>query len=512
MNIADMPYLMDRRDGGYSNDYTIKVYEHIPTGSNYLIDKRNFVGSFQSMLSFATELMHRVSNMPSHAIAFNQDTGEEHQINEDGSYTITRSRFDEGGEVEGGENKEMLENQANNIEHHIKELKAVLKNVEEVEPWVITKAQRCVTDLMDITHYLEGDVKAEKGEAEEYSEGGEVKWQEAEYGDNALVVSENKMGMIIKPYGRKFHLKFVDGTEKTYDASELKFFKDMDDFDMGGEVDEDEEDLFENYDKIPKNVQKVLDKYSDAFEDGDYKGLEKANKELEKIGYTFEYGLDGQAYDLRKIGKKGKSESYKEGGEVKVGDKVKSKSGVEGEVYESTGMFFKLKDKYGNKNPKLFSVRDFKPSEIKSMADGGTTDPMATANEVARLSGVRTVAITEWADKNNINLNEILRDLKAKKIKGIDIMTAIAGKPNNKYAKQLNAKYSRLEGGGKVKFADKVASVKASLLKRKKVPKAVQKDYGKTFSPAEAEDSAKRIVGAMTAKERLQARIKKSKK
>ena len=66
--------------------------------------------------------------------------------------------------------------------------------------------------------------------------------------------------------------------------------------------------------------------------------------------------------------------------------------------------------------------------------------------------------------------------------------------------------------GGKVKFADKVKSVKSSLLKRKKVSPKVQKDYGKTYSPAEAEDSAKRIVGSITAKERLMNRMKKSKK
>jgi hypothetical protein len=51
--------------------------------------------------------------------------------------------------------------------------------------------------------------------------------------------------------------------------------------------------------------------------------------------------------------------------------------------------------------------------------------------------------------------------------------------------------------GGKVKFADKVKSIKSSLLKRKKVSPKVQKDYGKTYSPKEAEESAKRIVGAM---------------
>jgi hypothetical protein len=69
----------------------------------------------------------------------------------------------------------------------------------------------------------------------------------------------------------------------------------------------------------------------------------------------------------------------------------------------------------------------------------------------------------------------------------------------------------KLRGGGKVKFKDKVASVKKSLLERKKVPKSVQKDYGKTYSPAEAQESAQRIVGAMTAAERIKMRIKSKK-
>jgi hypothetical protein len=78
--------------------------------------------------------------------------------------------------------------------------------------------------------------------------------------------------------------------------------------------------------------------------------------------------------------------------------------------------------------------------------------------------------------------------------------------------KNYHFKKEKMAEGGEVKFKDKVASIKAKLLKSKKVPKAVQKDYGKTFTPAEAEDSAKRIVGAMTAKERLQMRMKSKKK
>jgi len=148
------------------------------------------------------------------------------------------------------------------------------------------------------------------------------------------------------------------------------------------------------------------------------------------------------------------------------------------------------------------------------MEGGGVADSMATVNEISRLSGLRPDAVAEWGDKNNVNLSILLKDLKSKKIKGMDLMTAIVGNPNNKYQKELLAKYSRtkMAEGGEVKFKDKVASIKKSLLKRKKVPKAVQKDYGKTFSPAEAEDSAKRIVGAQTAKERLMMRIKSKKK
>lgn len=58
----------------------------------------------------------------------------------------------------------------------------------------------------------------------------------------------------------------------------------------------------------------------------------------------------------------------------------------------------------------------------------------------------------------------------------------------------------KMSDGGKVKFQDKVKAIKASLLKTKKVPKNVQKDYGKTYNAKEAELAAKRIAGAMAKK------------
>jgi hypothetical protein len=83
------------------------------------------------------------------------------------------------------------------------------------------------------------------------------------------------------------------------------------------------------------------------------------------------------------------------------------------------------------------------------MKDGGVA-AMSTVNEIGRLSGLRPVAIAEWGDKNNINLTIILKDLKSKKIKGIDLMSAIVGRPNNKYSKQLLSTYSKMENGGPV--------------------------------------------------------------
>ena len=81
-----------------------------------------------------------------------------------------------------------------------------------------------------------------------------------------------------------------------------------------------------------------------------------------------------------------------------------------------------------------------------------------------------------------------------------------------KYGLELVEGGGYMAKGGKVGFSDKVKAINQSLLKRKKVSPKVQKDYGKTYSPKEAEDSAKRIVGAMTASERLKSVMKKSKK
>ena len=73
-------------------------------------------------------------------------------------------------------------------------------------------------------------------------------------------------------------------------------------YEDGGSVDEQNYiDLFEDYENIPAEVQMILDEYSESFEDGDYIGMSKAQNELEQIGYTFDFYVDGDAYGLRPI-------------------------------------------------------------------------------------------------------------------------------------------------------------------------------------------------------------------
>jgi hypothetical protein len=64
-------------------------------------------------------------------------------------------------------------------------------------------------------------------------------------------------------------------------------------------------DLFEEYEKIPKKVARILDRYYDRYgEDMDYEDTQNMLEEIEEVGYTFDYYLDNTPYGLRPIGVK----------------------------------------------------------------------------------------------------------------------------------------------------------------------------------------------------------------
>lgn len=57
-------------------------------------------------------------------------------------------------------------------------------------------------------------------------------------------------------------------------------------------------DLFDRYDLLPESVREVLNRHGEV---ETYEDCEALVKDLEAVGYTCEYGLDGSCYDLKKI-------------------------------------------------------------------------------------------------------------------------------------------------------------------------------------------------------------------
>lgn len=60
-------------------------------------------------------------------------------------------------------------------------------------------------------------------------------------------------------------------------------------------------DLFEHYETLPKEVQAILDKY--CMGENTYENCDKLIAELKPLGYTCDYGLDGEPHGLRKLSK-----------------------------------------------------------------------------------------------------------------------------------------------------------------------------------------------------------------
>jgi hypothetical protein len=450
----------------------------------------------------------------------------------------------------------------------------------------------------------------------------------------------------------KDQLLFTDGTQKTYKTidefggapKENKLFGF---FAEGGEI-----DLFEHYEDIPPHVKKVLDKYNEGLEEGDYEALKKAKNELESIGYTFDYDLGGGAYNLHKMEEGDSMSGYMaDGGKLNIGTIKKTDTDVLFDKKNGT-FYVNVIDGGGNRVNKIdvntiddvfakyptFRLNTKGEKEFpESMSVGGFLLGAAAGAVATNLLSNRKQdnkkssnddyydkswkeklkeqieydgfddAVTDFDEKTNDKKFETLKNnylVGTKKFKeyiesknlvdtdyDISVKDAIEKegfdyalngyndwkgvknstfqnmyeeykklrlqldnnirKQDNKMADgglikeiKLFEKYNypkpktkgdkvraifehfekkgytkdeinktlgdmKYADGGKVKFADKVKSIQASLLKRKKVAPSVQKDYGKTYNKAEAKEAATRITGAMTAKERLMAKKKK---
>lgn len=133
-------------------------------------------------------------------------------------------------------------------------------------------------------------------------------------GDGMWVITKLGGGFHLGKFNRDKEYLFILGkkdlsnplvkwlSENSYTTND-EFYK----LEDGGQADEEEynsdNDLFAQYDTLPDDVRAVLDKYSviEAEEGFDYEILKKFIAELEPLGYTFDYYLDAEPYNLREL-------------------------------------------------------------------------------------------------------------------------------------------------------------------------------------------------------------------
>ena len=136
------------------------------------------------------------------------------------------------------------------------------------------------------------------------------------------------MGLIVHSYGRKFNLKFPNGTEKTFDASDLEFYKlEKDEYQLdnhnnyakGGKLDFKERSERDSL-KLAKAYQKVLDSDFDETEYNKYINIVKETQipkeELQKIEFYISTTPKGQRRMIDTYRYWGKNE-FAKGGSVK---------------------------------------------------------------------------------------------------------------------------------------------------------------------------------------------------
>lgn len=107
--------------------------------------------------------------------------------------------------------------------------------------------------------------------------------------------NQDQIKLIISNIDRRFDSTLGINYDTIDSAIEDVINPSIDDNVMNGKYD----DLFESYKDQPKELQEILEKYN--LDDADYITLQQMLKEVESVGYTFDYGLDCEPFALRFI-------------------------------------------------------------------------------------------------------------------------------------------------------------------------------------------------------------------
>jgi hypothetical protein len=408
---------------------------------------------------------------------------------------MSGERYKDGGQIDIAEqNKEMLINYAEELEKNTEEFEETAKKAENVEPWVVAKIERSTTDLSDVTNYLHSENEKRReygdGEGEEMAKGGRL------MGKGDAVIYDNETHFITEKNG------VVGLVNMKQSASGSNFpFTPLSKIDVSKEV----TDMYGEKVKIPTKFESggmtdgenSVDKHRIYFSSF-AEVMDAINDIADENGYKIVDIFPDLSYGGVSYGQTRKAKVELEwNGKEKVGkSKKREKNSMNVQIYRMESGNYELNTYFSYEKGGIMA----KGGEVAKV--GEPYDSMTKyqlEKEYKKLNEKRDTLKNKYGSFDSQEISENEKEIEK-------IITLLYGEDFS--GKGQKFKYAK----GGVTFADKVKSVKSSLLKRKKVSPKVQKDYGKTYSPAEAEDSAKRIVGAMTAKERLIKRMKKGKK
>ena len=332
-----------------------------------------------------------------------------------------------------------------------------------------------------------------------------------------------------------------------------KGYKGLRSFDEGG-------DLFEDYKRQPKKLSEIVNFYMDKFNEGDYDYQDSKNflKEVEAIGYTFDYGLDNEPYGLRPIGTKFKQ--YATGGGVGIEEEIDLIQDYRLRVRKPVMPERKLTEQeWAEKhnagayefmgNTKMATggkFQDFKVGDsvtiIKPFPNGDMTGKKATVEELSAknygviyisIDGKRIAVLSDYISKDNKMMatggalvgNQKRIDLnKNGKIDAEDfklLRSSMNGAWRNerkhvnhdedyevRYAKKkpnrtgYKGKRKFKEGGGISNF-ERLSRVVARNYEGKRVKPQYQKEYGKVYSKSEAKEVGDKVAGKVKANQKM---------
>jgi predicted kinase len=215
----------------------------------------------------------------------------------------------------------------------------------------------------------------------------------------------------------------------------------------GGEVDEEDEydeenDLFATPENIPSEIQAILDKYEEEYLDGaTYDLNERVLAELKPLGYTFDYYLDAEPYNLRKI------EQMTKGGGIRTGI---NKKYTHFAISKKTGKIVEGWETIDD----VESLKHFAKFDLKdNFPDNKPSDFTILSKQALIRRGINPFDWDSWR------------------------------KTGEELAK-----------GGKIGF-ERLASKVAKAYEGNPVAKKYQKQYGKTYSKSEAEEVGRKVAG-----------------